>query len=139
MASSTGSGLGPTDITRQLLQRKPFSLLSPKDCQEWLSKSKLVALEPGQTLIARNQLQDRLYLVVSGSIRLLTEDNGQILTLDKRGSGQLVGWSSILRASACEWVSASEDTMVLALPASNFVSLASQFREFQECLLLCQI
>ena len=62
---------------------------------------------------------------------MLTEDNGQILTSDKRGSGQLVGWSSILRVSVRECVSASEDTL-FALPASNFVSLISQFREFQE-------
>ena len=67
-------------------------------------------------------MQDRIYLVLNGQIRLLNiNDDGSIDTLAKRGSGQLIGWVSLLRAAPTEWITASEESLILALPAKYFL------------------
>ena len=100
----------------------PFALLSDSAAGAWLSQAKLIQLRPGQQLISPTQLQDRIYLVVRGLMRFLAEiDSGDAVTLELRGSGQFLGWVSLLRAEACETVIASEETLVLALPAQGFL------------------
>ena len=131
MANTENLDLRFEQINQQILSSRPFNLLPSDECTKWLSAGKLISLVPGQTLISPNQLQDRLYLIISGSIRLLHEEEGQINTIAKRGSGQLVGWVSLLRASPCEWVSASEETLVLALSAATYVSFIKQYPDFQ--------
>ena len=131
MASSSASHPTIAQISRQLAERKPFNLVDHSDLSDWLSSGKLIKVEPGQTLIARNQLQDRVYLLISGSVRLLFEDEGNIHTLAKRGSGQFIGWTSFLRAEPCEWVCASEECLVLALPSSGFIKSIQKYPEFE--------
>ena len=131
MASSSASHPTIAQISSQLAERRPFNLVNHSDLSDWLSSGKLIKVEPGQTLIARNQLQDRVYLLISGSVRLLFEDEGNIHTLAKRGSGQFIGWASFLRAEPCEWVCASEECLVLALPSSGFIKSIQKYPEFQ--------
>lgn len=131
MASPSASHPTIAQISSQLAERKPFNLVNHSDLSDWLSSGKLIKVEPGQTLIARNQLQDRVYLLISGSVRLLFEDEGNIHTLAKRGSGQFIGWASFLRAEPCEWVCASEECLVLALPSSGFIKSIQKYPEFE--------
>ena len=61
--------------------------------------------------------------MLSGEVRLIAYSegsNGQI-SLDKRGSGQLLGWVSLARGEASEFVQASSEVLVLCLPAAQFV------------------
>ena len=95
--------------------------MEQESCARWLADSKLIKLRPGQTLISKRQLQDRIYLVVSGQVRLLVEADSDIVTLDRRGPGQFLGWASLLRGEPCEWVTCSEPLVVLALPAAGFI------------------
>ena len=96
--------------------------MEPSDSALWLAESKLVRLSPGQTLISKKELQDRIYLVISGQVRLLVETESDTITLDRRGPGQFLGWSSLLRGEPCEWVTCSEQLVVLALPAAEFLN-----------------
>ena len=97
-----------------------------------MSQSKLVQLEPGQTLISPRQLSERIYLVIEGKVRLLIQSEAEIETIDLRGPGQFLGWVSLLRASPCEWVTASEKTVVLALPADSFVKYLTEEAKFAD-------
>ena len=100
----------------------PFALLPDSVADAWLSQAKLIQLKPGQPLLSRTQLQDRIYLVVRGMMRFLAQtDSGEALTLELRGSGQFLGWVSLLRGEPCESVIASEESLVLALPAQGFL------------------
>jgi HlyB family type I secretion system ABC transporter len=111
----------------------PFALLSDSAAGAWLSQAKLIQLRPGQKLISPTQLQDRIYLVVRGLMRFLAEiDSGDEVTLELRGSGQFLGWVSLLRAEACETVIASEETLVLALPAQGFLDGVSSNPAFAD-------
>ena len=106
-----------------LRRQQPFSLLPPDDLNRWLGQAKLLKMRPGQQLLKPNQLQNRIYLVMRGTVRLLAKlDEREVITLDRRGAGQFLGWVSLLRAEPCEWVSASEETQVLALPAEHFLN-----------------
>ena len=111
----------------------PFAFLHESAADVWLSQSKLIQLKQGQQLISRDQLQDRIFLVVSGVVRFLAEtDSGEAITLELRGSGQFLGWVSLLRAEPCESVIASEDTIVLALPAQGFIEAVNKTPAFYE-------
>ena len=61
-------------------------------------------------------------------------------TLSKRGSGQLIGWISLLRASPTEFVQASTDCQVLAISTKSFTTEIlsnSSFREYLAVFLIC--
>ena len=106
-----------------LRRQQPFSLLAPDDLNRWLGQAKLLKMRPGQQLLKPNQLQNRIYLVMRGTVRFLAQlDEREVITLDRRGAGQFLGWVSLLRAEPCEWVSASEETQMLALPAEHFLN-----------------
>ena len=85
--------------------------------------SQAFAFKTWPTLLSNRQLQDRIYLVLE-KVRLLAENENDINTLQLRGSGQFVGWVSLLRAGACEWVTASESCLVLALNVDEFLASA---------------
>ena len=93
MSSSSSSYL--LHLCSQLRSQPPFDLLKQDSVNSLFAESKLVQLEPGQTLIAPQQLQERIYLVVSGKVRLLALTDSDIETLDLRGAGQFLGWSSL--------------------------------------------
>ena len=102
----------------------PDWLLDP-----WLASAELLQFKPGQFLCRPQELPDRVYLVFKGQVRLLAPDpdDGQLITLEKRGPGQLLGWSSLLVAAPYECVSASEPVVAMAFSAEGFV------RAVQEC------
>ena len=50
--------------------------------------------------------------------------------MDKRGPGDLVGWTSLLRGAPTEFVQASTDVVTLSLPAQTFVRFIQEIPEF---------
>ena len=117
-------------LRNRLKQQVPFSYLPEALVTSWFSDAKLLRLKPGQTLVSNKQLQDRLYLVIDGKVRLLAEHDDDIKTLKTSGPGQFLGWVSLLRAGACEWVTASESCVVLALKADKFLEYYNQVSSF---------
>ena len=118
-------------VLKQLKVQKPFSLLEPELLEKWLSESSLFTLTPGQTFVSTKQFQDCIYLVLQGKVRSLVDRYGDIHTLDLKGNGEFIGWVSLLRGEPCEWVIASESTVVLSLPASSFIEAFSTCSSFQ--------
>ena len=116
----------------QIADQQPYSILTPDEFNLLFNDSKLVKYEPGQIILRPDELPSRLFLVVQGSIRLLAKrpDNSDAITLCKRGSGQLVGWVSLLRCSPCEWVISSEDSIVLTISAYTFLELFTSNKKF---------
>ena len=96
----------------QIAGKKPYSYLSEQEFAFLTAESKIIRFEPGQILLRPDELPATVFLVYEGSVRLLAKrpENKEAFTLDKRGSGQLLGWVSLLRGTPCEWVMASEST-----------------------------
>ena len=84
---------------------------------------------PGDRLIRPDEIRSEIHLVLKGQVRLIGIGNEQEgpFTLDKRGPGDLVGWTSLLREST-EFVQASTDVVTLSLPAQTFVRLSGDPR-----------
>ena len=102
-------GLSPAGRTRveQQLSRRGFAVGDP------LSQAGVIAAE--------------ILLIESGTARLLVRDQGRLRTAEKLGPGSFVGLASLLRAAACEEVSAGTelrawvlaDVLVLELLATE--------------------
>jgi ATP-binding cassette, subfamily B, bacterial HlyB/CyaB len=90
-----------------LLEAAPFQLLSPVARARLLEAASLQRFELGQTLSSGDAIGQWVLLVVEGEARLLGEHDGRPFTLERLGSGQLIGLASLLRAQGCEQVSAA--------------------------------
>ena len=88
----------------------------------------------GQRILRPDTMPSQVFLVLSGTVRLLAETPRGSRSLDRRGQGQLIGWVSLLRATPCEWVLASEETVLLGLPAKKFVDCLESNAAFFEAL-----
>ena len=121
------------NLIKSISGQAPYSLLSSDQQNLLFENAKLVNFNPGQVVLRSDQLPSRLYLFISGRIRLLTQSfqTREPLTLDLRGSGQLVGWVSVLRGAACEWVIASEQCTALSISSENFIKLVIECDAFR--------
>ena len=121
-------------IVDSIVQQPPFQLLNPEQQQALFADAALLRCPQGQRILRADTLPDRVFLVLRGTVRLLGETPRGSRTLDRRGKGQLLGWVSLLRASPCEWVLASEDTVLLGMSAQAFVACLGANRQFSDAL-----
>lgn len=115
--------MDPNKLIASLSSQKPFSLLDIEQQNNLFRNSCYIRFKPGQLMIRPDEIPRQVFIVASGSIRLLAKStrDEEPITLGKRGRGQLVGWISLLRADPTEWIIASEETIVLAIPAEDFI------------------
>ncbi len=109
-------------VLKSIVQQPPFICLTADEQESLFSDASLLRCRQGQRILRQDTMPSQVFLVLSGTVRLLAETPQGSRTLDRRGKGQLLGWVSLLRASPCEWVLASEDTLLLGLPAKTFVA-----------------
>ena len=120
------STLTVESVVRSLRKQVPFSLLNEREHQHLFSSSSVFKCAVGQRIIRPDVLPDRIFVVLRGKVRFLAQNSTSSRTLDLRGPGQLIGWVSLLRASPCEWITASEETLLLAISSQFFVDLVNQ-------------
>ena len=77
------------------------------------SSATLLKCSLGQRIVRPDVLPDRVFVVLRGKVRLLAQSSMRSVPL--AGPGQLLGWVSLLRASPCEWITASG--LLLAIPS----------------------
>jgi len=119
-------------LVENLSLQEPFLRLTRDQQNDIFSSSQIVKFESGQYILRPNELSQSVYVVISGVVRFLVTDNkdGQLITLQKRGPGELLGWSSLLVADAYECVSASGLVLALSLPAKEFVKAIKHSPDF---------
>ena len=118
----------------EIAAKYPYTLLSESQFNALFEDFKFVKFKPGQVLLRPDELPQRLLFVLSGKVRLLAKhpSTKDPFTLQLKGSGQLLGWVSLLRGEACEWVIASEETVVISIPAKKFISAVDDSSDFQQ-------
>lgn len=121
-------------IIDQVFKNKPYSCLGEDEQQSLISTSSIVKFEPGQIILRPDEFSKYVYLVLTGKTRLLVKNivDDDVKTLTTRGSGQLLGWVSLLRASPCEWVIASEETTAVKFNSESFVKILRSSFSFRE-------
>jgi len=119
-------------IQATLAQLPPFEKLD----QSWLQlieeQSKLLRFSLGQTLSSGSVIPSQVLVLLEGSARLVAEENGQMTTLGKFGAGSLIGLASLLRAEACEEVTASTGMVALGIPDELIIQLHQECSSFRE-------
>ena len=119
---------------RAISQPTPFSSLNSSELSDWLAVGECLQYSPGERLLRPDELNSNILLVLEGTIRLiaLSDEREGPFTLDKRGPGQLIGWTSLLRGAPTESVQASTDVIALALPAEIFIQFIIKNQTFAD-------
>ena len=132
-ASKMGKSVKESLINK-LKDSNPFALLNGEEIEDWITASEILDKEPGERILRADELNSNLYLVLQGEIRLI--DYGNIgegaFTLGKRGSGQLIGWVSLLRGEATENIIASTNVKLLELPGEYFIKNIKENKNFAD-------
>ena len=121
-------------VVESIVQQPPFKWLTSEEQGLLFGQAVLLSCQQGQRILRPDTLPDRVFLVLSGTVRLLAETPRGSRTLDRRGKGQLLGWVSLMRATPCEWALASENTVLLGVPAKIFVHCLETNTQFYEAL-----
>ena len=86
----------------------------------------------GQPLASGAAIPNRVIWIATGQARCLFQDRGEWQTLCTATPGSLVGLASVLRAAACEEVSARSAIEGLAIPDYLVVQLLQQEPSFRQ-------
>ena len=123
----------PTGLTSAL---SGFAVLRTHFLQRCRSGNTLLSCAAGSRLLTADQLPEQVYAVVEGRARLLHHDPGvrRPLTLALSHPGDLVGWAGLVRRHPCEWLTASTDLKLIAIPASAFYWLEEESAFFCDWL-----
>ncbi|MDO6351170.1 peptidase domain-containing ABC transporter [Synechococcus sp. YX-04-1] len=126
-------------IVKSVSQQNPYAHLSAEESNLLFKDSKLIKFSIGEIVLRPDEISSCCYLLISGECRLLVRDpsTDESITIDRRGSGQLLGWASLLRAGPCEWAMATNETIALQIDSALFLNLYrsnERFASFFESL-----
>jgi diguanylate cyclase (GGDEF)-like protein len=109
---------GLPDAVDELSKAALFSSFTRVELRSIAKKTELVSLEEGQALFEAGQEADRLFIVVSGSVEILSPENGSALALFVAGDS--FGEMELLtRAKRNAGARAAGPTRLLAFPAGG--------------------
>ena len=109
-------------LQKQLGKQAPYSYLNGNLLDDWLNNSKIVFFKPGQRLLRPDELNSRLTKYNWNNKIIIRGDESEgINTLDKRGAGQLIGWSSLLRGQLSLYKQVQKSK--LSLCSKKFIEL----------------
>ena len=87
----------------------------------------------GQPICAKDIIPNKILVILSGQARALhRSDSGEIVTISKLKSDSFIGLASLLRVKSCEYINASTEVMVLALPDNLVLKLYQKDTEFRK-------
>jgi subfamily B ATP-binding cassette protein HlyB/CyaB len=111
------------------LATEPLALLSGRGLEQLRQGCRLCRFNEGQVLSSAEAIGDRVLLLLEGEARLLGERDGRPFTLERLRSGAIIGLASMLRAEACEQVSAATPLVAAAIPDALMLELLTAERE----------
>jgi ATP-binding cassette, subfamily B, bacterial HlyB/CyaB len=107
-----------------LLSSHPaFAALTPAGRQALQAGAQWRQYGIGQALSQGTAIASEVLLLAEGQARLLSREQGQLCTVEKLDAGSFVGLVSLLRAQACEEVSAATPLHAWALPDQLVLTL----------------
>ncbi|MFM7361970.1 MAG: peptidase domain-containing ABC transporter [Cyanobium sp.] len=111
------------------LAAEPLALLSPRGLEQLRQGCRICRFQEGQVLSSSEAIGDRVLLLLEGEARLVAERDGRPFTLERLGSGAVIGLASMLRTEACEQVSAATPVLAAAIPDALMLELLTAERE----------
>lgn len=110
----------------------PFNQLPTAVAQTIASKIQTLRYRMGQPIFVRETIPDKIVIIYSGQARLLGYAPGAKApeTLQRFKSGEIIGWTGLVRGISCETVIASDETLCLTLAAVDFLKLLASEPDF---------
>ncbi|MEB3201155.1 MAG: ABC transporter transmembrane domain-containing protein [Synechococcaceae cyanobacterium] len=124
--------LSSAKTLESLFEVPPFDGLSPSGRQRLLQGSSLCSYQEGQLLSGADSIGDRILVILEGTARLLGERDAVPFTLERLQAGAMIGLASLLRAQACEQVSAASGLLAVAIPDALIVELLASEPGFSQ-------
>lgn len=120
----------PIPMPKALLEHPAFAGLTGggRARLEAQANHRTVAL--GTPLCRDGLIPSEVLLIGSGQARLLIRDGGRLRTAERLGSGSFIGLASLLRASACEEISAASAMELWVLPDALVLELLEREPSF---------
>ena len=125
MASTT-----PSEI-QKIKNYPPFNGLSQQSNTLLQEKVKIYKCNIGAKIIHRGVLPNRIFLLLKGEARILGINQKQPFTIERIGAGSIVGLASLLRAEACEEVSASSELVIASIEDKDVLELYQNDKHFK--------
>jgi len=122
--------MSPSSASAALHDHPAFADLSADGRRALEASAQLHSFDTGHVLSQGDQIASTVLLLVAGQARLLSRDHGRLCTVEKLGPGAFVGLASVLRALACEEVSASGPLQAWALPDALVLELFEREANF---------
>ncbi len=130
--------ISQAQIPEFLAQTAPFAQLKQNQLNNLSSKCQLLRYRPGQAIFEREKMPSQVVIIYEGRARQLAYDQRKqsLVSLRLVGSGEIVGWVSLMRGLPSDTLIASSDLIAIALPANQFLDylksepiLAQYFKE----------
>lgn len=117
-----------------LAQTPPFDRLSKPALDKLIPQVKTLRYKIGQAIILNSHLPADITIIYDGQVRVLgpSPQTNMPETLQRLGTGAMIGWQSILRNTACEMAIASDETFCLTIPVAAFRHLIQTERGFAQ-------
>jgi ATP-binding cassette, subfamily B, bacterial HlyB/CyaB len=132
MINTDQSKLNANDIYTFLKTVPPLDRLPESELRSLLGKLKPLRFRMGQKMQLKTHLPTHWVVIFTGKVRLVGIDPGANrppLSLGILGSGEILGWPSLVRQIPCETAVASEETVGFVLPAEELQRLYQQYPE----------
>jgi ATP-binding cassette, subfamily B, bacterial HlyB/CyaB len=92
-------------------------------------QNETATVSDGAKMLIKEQLPNQVLIIFTGKVRLvgMEPNTGKPISLQVLESGAMLGWVSILRQIPCETALASEETICLVMPTTDFRQLLQQY------------
>ncbi|MFN9547131.1 MAG: peptidase domain-containing ABC transporter [Cyanobacteriota bacterium] len=121
-----------TDQLQSWLTLAPFSLLSPQALRRLELDAQPLRFAEGQAMSSDGAISAQILVLIEGEARLLAQRGGRPFTLKKLATGEIVGLASLLRAAACEQVTAATPVVAMAVSDALALDLFRQEETFRQ-------
>jgi ATP-binding cassette, subfamily B, bacterial HlyB/CyaB len=122
----------PPNTVQVLRINDAFARLPDATLEDLATKTELQRCTTGQPLMFSSTLPERVFLVVEGDARLIGDHHGKPYTIERLGPGSLIGLASLLRAEACETVSAASPMVLASLQDAVVLALYQNDPSFRD-------
>jgi HlyB family type I secretion system ABC transporter len=110
-----------------LSQIEPFDRLSLKSRARLAAVSQYYRYHIGQPIALKDRLSAQINIIAEGTVRLLGyADETAPVTLERLGSGSIIGAIGVIRGVPCESAIASTEVTCLAIPTEFFMQVVKQ-------------
>ena len=123
-------------VIETLKQYKLFEDLNGKDLSILARESKATTIEQGQIILRPDVIETHAFLVVKGSVRLLTKNpiNQELYTVGTADAGDIIGVIDVLRQAPCEIALAKQKSELIRIPHKAIFEIYNSNSIFQKTI-----